>query len=221
MRNCAECRIEVEGTWTECPLCGESLTGEGAASPLPDVPLTFSRRKVYRVLFLVSLAVVGLSFAAQLLLGQRDPDLGVLRFIWMGVVTMWLVASMAIRKRHNVAKGILYLVVLVGLCCVYWDYLTGWHAWSLTWVVPIVCGSAVVALLITTQVMRTEVGDHILYSGLTVLLGLAPMAFLAFGWVTNPLPSGICGLVSLLTLVLLQVARGADVRHELAKRLHL
>jgi len=69
--------------------------------------------------------------------------------------------------------------------------------------------------------MRIEVGEHILYSGLTVLLGLAPIVFLALGWVNNPVPSAICGALSLITLVLMQFARGPDVRHELAKRLHL
>ena len=38
---------------------------------------------------------------------------------------------------------------------------------------------------------------------------------------TNPLPSAICGALSLVALVLMQLARGPDVRHELAKRLHL
>lgn len=51
--------------------------------------------------------------------------------------------------------------------------------------------------------MRIEVGEHILYSGLTVLLGLAPVGFLAFGWVTNQLPSAICGALSLFALVLM------------------
>jgi hypothetical protein len=56
---------------------------------------------------------------------------------------------------------------------------------------------------------------------LTVLLGLAPIVFLALGWVNNPVPSATCGALSLITLVLMQLARGPDVRHELAKRLHL
>ena len=54
-----------------------------------------------------------------------------------------------------------------------------------------------------------------------VLLGLAPIGFLAIGWVTNPLPSGICGALSFFALVLMQLARGPEVRHELSKRLHL
>jgi hypothetical protein len=173
------------------------------------------------VLFLTSLAVILASFAAQLLFTREPADMGVLRFVWLGVITMWLVVLMAVRKRRNVAKGTVYLVVLVGLACVYWDYLTGWRGWSLTYAVPIVSACSIVALLITVRVMRIEVGEHIVYSGLTVLLGLAPIGFLAFGWVTSPLPSGACGALSLVVLVLMQLASGADVRHELAKRLHL
>jgi hypothetical protein len=215
------CALDIEGDWSRCPLCSGPVAGKAGRSPLPAVPLTFSRRRVLRALFLTSIAVIAASFGAQLLFHREFGDLGVLRSVWLGVSTMWLVVLMAVRKRRNVAKGTVYLVTLVGLACVYWDYLTGWYGWSLTYAVPIMCACSVVALLITVRVMRIEVGDHILYSGLTVLLGLAPLGFLAFGWVHNPVPSAICGSLSLVTLVALQIVSGPEVRHELVKRLHL
>ena len=221
MRCCTDCAVQIEGSWTQCPLCSAPVAGRPGASPFPAVPLRFSRRRVLRVLFLSSIAVILASFVAQLLFSRGLAGIGVLRSVWLGVITMWLVVLMAVRKRRNVAKGTVYLVVLVGLICVYWDYLTGWRGWSLTYAVPILDASSIVALLITVRVMRTEVGEHILYSGLTVLLGLAPIGFLALGWVTNPLPSAVCGALSLCATVLMQAARGPEVRHELAKRLHL
>lgn len=221
MRRCAECLVRVEGDWERCPLCRAPLIGHATPSPLPDAPLVYSRRRVLRTLFVTSLAVIAASLLAQLLFRQGLAGFGAVRSVWLGIATMWLVVLMAVRKRRNVAKGTVYLVVLVGLLCVYWDYLTGWHRWSVTYAVPIVCACAVVALLITVRVMRIEVGEHILYSALTVLLGLVPLVFLALGWTTTPLPSAICGVLSLGVLGLLQLARGAEVRHELAKRLHL
>jgi hypothetical protein len=218
---CTQCHVDIEGGWTRCPLCAAPVSGEASSSPLPTVPLRFSRRRLLRVLFLTSLAVILASFVVQLLLSRGQAGIGALRSVWLGLITMWLVVLMAVRKRRNVAKGTVYLVVLVGLICVYWDWLTGWRGWSLTYAVPIVDACSVVALLIAVRAMRTEVGEHILYSGLTVLLGLAPVVFLALGWVMNPLPSGICGALSLVALVLMQASGGAEVRHELAKRLHL
>ena len=202
-------------------MCAAPVTGAATVSPLPAIPLRFSRRRLLRVLFLVSIALILASFGLQLLFSRDTDGIGVLRLVWLGVITMWLVVVMAIRKRRNVAKGTVYLVVLTDLLCVYWDYLTGWRGWSLTYALPLIGACSIAALLITVRVMRIEVGDHILYSGATVLLGLAPVAFLALSWTTNPAPSIICGVVSLSALATMQLGRRADVRNELSKRLHL
>lgn len=219
MRHCTECEIDIEGDWVSCPLCGTALGGEASPSSFPDAPLVYRRTRVLRAVFLSSLALVLASFVAQFFF---DPaGIGAFRSVWLGVASMWLVVSMAVRKRRNVAKGTVYLVVISGLVCVFWDYLTGWHSWSVTYAVPIACASSIIALLITVRVMRTDVGDHIVYSGLTVLLGFVPIVFLAFGWVLHPLPSLLCIGVSVITLSVLYAQSGARMRHELAKRLHL
>ncbi|WP_166979672.1 DUF6320 domain-containing protein [Paramicrobacterium fandaimingii] len=221
MRRCDACAVDIEGAWVRCPLCGTAVAGEATPSPLPSIPLTFSRRRVVRVLFFTSLAVILASFAAQLLFSHELTGLGMIRSVWLGLSAMWLVVLMAVRKRRNLAKSTVYLVVIVGLICVYWDYLSGWPGWSVTYAIPILCASSIVALLITVRLMRIETSEHVVYSVLTVLLGLAPIGFLAFGWVTNALPSIICGGLSLIVLALLQLVGGRTVRHELGKRLHV
>lgn len=218
MRTCRRCAVRVEGTWSQCPLCGQPIEGSAVPSSFPDVPLRFSRRRVLRALFLMSLAVIGASLLVQLLFLR---DLGGFRLVWFGVVSMWLVVLMAVRKRRNIAKSTVYLVIVIGLICGYWDYLEGWSGWSVTYAVPIVCGCSLLALLIIVRVTRIEVGEHIVYSGLAILLGLVPLIFLALGWVTTPLPAVISGALSLFALLAVGVLRGGDVRHELAKRLHL
>ena len=221
MKRCAQCSVDIEGPWGTCPLCGTATTGDACSDPFSAVPLEFSRKRVFKILFLTSLAVILASLGAQLLFNRGEDSIGVLRSLWLGVTAMWLVVVMAVRKRRNVAKGTVYLVVLVGLLCVYWDYLTAWHGWSLTYAVPSLCACSIVALLITVQIMHIEVGEHVVHTGLAVLLGLAPIGFLGFGWVADPLPSVVCGVLSLIALALLVFTRGAEVRHELAKRLHL
>lgn len=221
MRRCPECDIDVEGTWARCPLCAAPLDGSATPSPFPSVPLVFSRRRLQRILFLASLAVIVGSLAIQLLFRRDDPDIGVLRSIWLGIAAMWLVVLAAVRTRRNIAKSAVYVVLILGLVCVYWDYLTGWPGWSLTFAVPIICAGSIIALLITVRATRMNVGDHILYSGLTVILGLAPLVFLALGLVSDPWPSLASGLLSAVLLVVLVRTRGDAARHELAKRLHL
>jgi hypothetical protein len=221
MKRCPDCAVGVEGEWTRCPLCSTSLEGRAVPSPYPAVPLRFTRRRLLRILTLTSLAVIALSFLAQLLFRPDQHGIGALRSVWLGVVATWLVVLVAVSKRRNLAKFIVYLVALAGGVCVYWDYLTGWDAWSLTYVVPILCAASLIGLLITVRAVRMQVGDYIVYLGLTVLLGLTPLVFLALGWLGTVIPSAICGGLSVVAIVLLLTVRGGVVRHELATRLHL
>ncbi|PWH05413.1 hypothetical protein DEO23_12580 [Brachybacterium endophyticum] len=221
MRRCAACAAGIEGEWDRCPLCGAQLFGHPSPDPLPSVPLRFSRRRLLRILVLVSLALIALSFVVQLWLGHRPSQFGAERSVWLGVCTMWLVTLMAVRGRRHLARGTLQLVVVISLVCTYWDYLTGWNSWSLSFAVPIVCACAIVALAILEQTVRHEAGEHVVYGSLTAGLGIVPIVFLLLGWVTTPIPSAICVAVALLTLAMLFVERGGEMRHEFGKRLHL
>lgn len=221
MTRCTECRVDIEGAWSRCPLCAGSVSGEPSLSPIPAVPLRFSRRRVFKALTITSIVVILASFAVQLLFNSGSSGIGAVRSVWLGVCATWLLVLMMVRKRSNVAKSAVYFVALGSLIAIYWDYLNAWSAWSVTYAVPTLCAGSIVALTITVRAMRIDVGDHIVYSGLTVLLGLTPVLFLSLGWVTNPLPSLICGALSFLTLVWLQLTSGREARHELSKRLHL
>jgi hypothetical protein len=220
MKRCAACAVDIEGSWSRGPLCGATTEGEGVPDPMPAVPLVFSRRRVLAVLFFASLGVIVASLAAQLLFNRGDAGVGVLRSIWLGVVALWLVVMMAVRKRRNVAKGTAYLVILLGGVSAYWDYLTGWNGWALSYAVPATCACSIVAVLIAVRVMHTEVGEHVVYSWMTAVLGLVPVVFLALGWVRHPVVSIVCGALSVIALAV-QLASLRETRHELAKRLHL
>ena len=221
MKKCAECSVSIEGDWNECPLCGDSVSGEAVPSPFPDPPLSFSWRRVLKVLFVTSIAVILAAVVVQVVFRRWFAGIGDARYVWLGVITIWLVVIVAVRKRQNIAKVTLYWVVIVWLVTAYWDYFTGWEAWSVTYTVPIVAASALVAVLIVVRVMRIEVGEHIVYSWLTAVIGLVPVVFLATGLVTDPWPSIVCVALSAFTLIVIAVVRGRHVHYELEKRFDL
>src|SRR4029450_13904060 len=97
--------VDIEGSWSRCPLCTAPVAGQATASPCPAVPPRLSVRRVLRVLFLPSIAVILASFVVQLLLSRGLEGIGALRSVWLGLITMWLGVLMAVRQSRNVGKG--------------------------------------------------------------------------------------------------------------------
>lgn len=220
MNHCPQCQIDIKGDWKHCPLCSTPLNigDKRVSSPYPDVPLKFNRQKGTKILSFVSLAIIFITFVVGLLWRGRIQSLQGALF---GIMTMWLVVLIIIRKRRNLTKSILYLLVCLSLICIYFDYLNGWTAWSTTYAVPIICGFSLLAMFLAVRFVKMKIGDYILYLLAASILGLIPALFLLFDWVRNPIPAWISFGLSLSFLVATLVFRGREIQHELQKRLFI
>lgn len=220
MKHCSYCNVDVKGDWTSCPLCGHTTkdTGKRVANPYPDVPLKFSRQKVTKSMLLVSLIIIFGTFLVGLIWRGRVQGLQGALF---GIMTMWLVVLIFIRKRRNLVKSILYLLVCLSLICIYFDFLAGWTAWSTTYAVPLICSFALLAMFLISRLFKMKTGDYILYFLAGGALGLVPTLFLFFDWVRNPIPAWISIGLSLSLLILIIWFRGREIIAELHKRLFI
>lgn len=188
------------------------------ASPFPDIPLRFIKAQVIKILMFASFGLIALGFVSEVLwLGQTER----LRLVIFGIASMWLVVMIIIRKRRNIAKGIVYLIVWLSLISVYWDYLNGWQGWSTTYFVPIICSSALIAMFIAVRAVKLEKGDYLPYLIVAALLGLIPALFLAFGLVKQAMPSAVSLGLSSVMLILILAFRRKLVMGELEKRFHV
>lgn len=214
---CRGCGVEIVGEWSACPLCQGTLDGAPVASPHPDVPLRYDVRRLLMWLAGVSLLlVVGSLVAVQFF---RGPISG-FRLVWFALVSVWLVVLTVVRKRRNVAKMIVYTVTVGSLLTLYADHLRGWEGWSVDWVIPILCSSAIVAVFVAVRIARMEPADFIIYLWSTVVMGMLPAIPLALGWTGYDLPSWIsiilAGVALLFVCTLHSGATGAELRKRLS-----
>ncbi|MBM6614774.1 hypothetical protein JTF06_07700 [Desemzia sp. RIT804] len=219
MKYCPHCQVNVKGEWAKCPLCQQSLaateTLENVPSPYPDIPLRFSKKKAFKWLTLSSLLIIVGFFVG----GFFFPSpMSVWQMSLFGIISLWLVVLIIIRKRRNIAKGIVYLIVFSSLICFYLDYLAGWNAWSTTYAIPIICSFATVAMFFAVRIVRLKVGDYILYLLTATLLGFLPTTFLFFNWTTWPFPSQLSLLLSTMMFIWIIINHGKDILSELQKR---
>lgn len=217
MRQCDQCRIAIKGDWATCPLCHQPLdqTTEVTSSSYPDVPLQFNNQRIMKWLVWLSILIIVVIFAIAFI---WRGEIRLFEGAVLGIGTIWLIFLIILRKRRNLSKSVLYLLVSLSLISVYLDYLLGWQGWSLTYTIPIFCSSSLLGMFISIKLVRMKPGDYILYLAAADLLGLVPAVFLIFGWVTVTAPAWVSVLLSASMLFFIIFFRWQVIRRELKKR---
>lgn len=227
MRHCDRCGVDVAGERTHCPLCQNELSPENREVPgaeespevFPRVPTVYGQfHFLFRILIFASVAVGVAAVAVNLLLPQSGAWSA---FVVGGLACLWLSLALAVRKRKNIPKSMLYQVAFLSVVCVLWDVGVGWHGWSIDFVVPILCMAAMAAMGVLSKVLRWEVDDLLIYICIDAVFGIVPIIFYFAGWVGVPYPSVICVAASVISLAALAVFRSGSIWAELKRRLHL
>lgn len=221
MKTCKKCAITVSGNHGKCPLCHNTLSGEeeNGNEVFPFVPIVkYEHSLMYRLLQLFSAAAVVASFTINWML----PRSGFWSlFVIAGVVCVWISLSIAVRKRHNILKNMAYQVTIISILSVLWDIFTGWHGWSIDFVIPIAFVSAMSATSILARIRKMQAEAYIIYLSLLILYGIIPAAFVLNGWSRIVYPSLVCVAVSLFSLAALFIFEGGNMLEELKRRMHL
>lgn len=223
MDYCENCKVSIKGDWEICPLCQTSMKQENSedkntgTSFLND-PLLFNRDQAKQTFFRVSLLLILLYFIAQIFYPFKFFGL---EYILFGLFITWTLGIIFVRKRRNLAKVITYYLLLISLATIYFDYLFGWRGWSITFVVPIISMSALLAIFIAMQVINLKVQDYVLYLQLAALFGLIPLLFLIMNWVGHPLPSLLSVILSIIMFIGVLIRYRKLLIRELQKRMHI
>ena len=219
MKKCPHCQSDIQGDWEYCPLCRHELIKlepNGERDPFPKVPLSFNRRKALYLLTSYSVVLVFLFFLLETF---QPAEIKRTEYVVLALMSLWLVVLILIRKRRNIAKGIVYLILSFSLLSLYFDYLSGWEGWSLTYAIPLVCSTSLIAMFIAVRVVRLEVEDYVLYLQLAALLGFIPLFFLIFGGISVVWPSWVSVFLSALMLISVFIKHHAAIFSELKKRM--
>lgn len=170
MQYCSKCRISIRGDKTECPLCGGRLTGDASPGGFPVLAKKrFTHMSVVKVATFCCITFFIIMMALEIL---YNFELAWVPFAIMGVLIAWGDLMVGIYFRNNLIKTLsieTYLAMAVALLV---DTLTGWHGWSLAYVLPI---GFVLLVFVTIAVGRgahLRLEEYIIYIFVTMLLSM-------------------------------------------------
>ena len=214
MLYCSKCGISIRGNKRCCPLCQGELTGTPSEAAFPTLKrariTSLSLVKLFTFLFVWS----AVGFLA-------DFTLAWVPFAMAGTLVAWLDAVLAVYFRNNVVKNItiqVYLVMIGGFVI---DRFTGFHGWSVQWLIPCCFLGLVTTTIALGRGLPLRLEEYILYLAVDMVLSLLQTIFLvmrmnAFVW-----PA----VISMAALLILGVAallfRFRDLKNASEKLFHM
>lgn len=221
MSYCEKCKVKVIGNIERCPLCEGRLNGEIADKTgiFPEVlPEKRERMLLFKILILCSVIAAAVCFAVNASIAEQNWWLN---YVLAGLASFWMLLCIAVKKRANPAKAVLWFSITASLLIFLWDIATGFHRWSLNFVLPVLYICAIAATVIFARFLCLKPQDYIFYLVLNILLGMIPMVLFLFGVPEVICPSAICAAVSIVTMGVLIIFKGGELKEELDRRFHL
>ena len=219
MKYCNKCKVKVMGDLTACPLCQNELQGEMTEQIYPPkLEKRFNNHMVLKCFGFISIIASILAVFFNIIM-KSESWWSLIVVLCFGFV--WVSLATAIIKHRNIVKYLFYQALIISVFLSFLDHATGAHGWAITFVIPIILTLAMVVMYVVSKVLHLQVGDYMIYLLIDALFGLIPLVLLLTGQVFTDIPSLICILTSIISVVGLVIFEGNNMVSELKRRLHI
>lgn len=220
MSYCSKCHIEVKGNLNFCPLCQNELQDKDKKREdiYPRVESRSSSHMLLKIFGFIAMVSSILAVFFNLILPSKTAwsilVIGIMGFVWLSL-------AVAIKKHRHVVKYLWYQIMILGLLTIFIDCMTGNHGWAISIVIPFLLITAMIVMSILSKILHLQAGDYLIYLLLDALVGIIPYIFILSGDAISDIPSIICILASIISIVRIVIFEGRTMMSELKRRLHV
>ena len=221
MKYCRHCKVYIREDRDRCTLCENVLEEEAEGKSedvFPEIAPFYESHLALKIMIFISIVAIVVSFGIKMIF---PSDINWPMLFMFVVISIWGGLVIIIQKRYHIPKKILWQVIIISILAVFWDYQTGWRGWSLDYVIPIACVSAMVIMYITAKIMNLSMNDYITYAFLDGIFGIIPIVFIIFDLVDVVYPSIMSIGFSIISLSAIFIFQGKEIKMEMKKRMHI
>ncbi len=219
MNKCLKCNVDIYTSTPICPICQNPIKLEKDNSLFPKIK---SKYKFHKELLYISLLTSFLGIIISTILNLLiSHELSWCIIVDLGITSFWLTFINGINKRKKIMKLLFTEIILITILSVFWDYYTGFHKWSIIYVLPFLCIAYTITFLILRIFTNKVNKDIIIYTYINALIGLIPLYFILKKSFKTLWPSYFSVITSIIALIFLFVFNYKTLENELARRLHI
>lgn len=221
MKYCNACKLHVRSSGGHCPLCFSELSLQEAEDTYEGYPDREETPKKYRFIFrlclFLSLAVSLVSLVINLLTWS---GLFWSLIVATGILLLWETVGF-LRLRKNIGWRLLAQMVTIIIVSTTVDAVTGWHAWSIGYLMPfvIIASSCVMTLIFCLN--RAQWREYMLFQLIIAINGFVPVVLYCFGLTAVLWPSAAGAVYAVLSLLGMMIFFNKQFENEMKKRFHI
>ena len=220
MQYCPKCRVNIHGMKTACPLCQKKLDlkepDQGSFPVFPKKKI--SSVTVMKILTFILAAFWILTWMLEFMITDSSP---VIRICQISAFFIWLDIFVINYYKYNILKTITLESYIVIVTVLITDILTGWHRWSITWVVPSMLFALMIATLIVSKAAGLHADEFIAYLILNSASALLQLIFIKLSMNWFPYPAVVTVTLYLLLDAGVVIFGFGDLKTAVARRLNL
>ena len=221
MQICQKCNVKIRGRKECCPLCqGRLKEVEGEENPSFPV---LEKRKISNITFLKMCTFVFI--ASEIIFGavniMTEGEFSFIGPVMLGIFVAWIDVIATMYLRNNLIKVITFEVIVAIVVDLYIDVKTGFHGWSVDWMIPMTLIGLAIATNIIAWVLKLRLDEYILYIVLDFVMALVQIIFIKNGMNNFPWPAAISIITYMILIAALVIFRFRDLKNASEKMFNI
>lgn len=221
MQICQKCNVKIRGRKECCPLCQGRLK-EVEGEDNPSFPI-LEKRKISNITFLKMCTF--LFVASEIIFGAINimtkgefPFIGP---VMLGILVAWIDVIATMYLRNNLIKVITFEVIVAIVVDYYIDIKTGFHGWSINWMIPMTLIGLAIATIIIAMALKLRLDEYILYIVLDFVMALIQIIFIKNGMNSFPWPAVASIITYMIIIAALVIFRFRDLKNASEKMFNI
>ncbi len=223
MKHCDKCQITIETNQEYCPLCHQTLKGEGNPS-IPEVYPEYipQRREVLPLTKKILAFVTIVSILILIGINILDNSGKLWSLIPVGaIIYFWMIVRYGILSTQNIAFKLAFLTTFLIVILNIIDQNYGVHqGWALNYVTPFALLTCNLAISFIIWIKRINYRDYLFYLFTIILFSIVPIILYFFKVISIAWPSVTAFALAMFILLFIIFFFPKSIKDEIKKRFH-
>ena len=217
MIKCNKCHINLDTVSDVCPLCNSDVK-ENNNSVYPYIENNISRavlmKKIFFIHCIVCLAILLINYFCT-------PNVKWSVFVVIQVILTYFIFHKVLCGRNRILRLLFMLNFVICVVSIFWDYYVGFNGWSINYVLPSLCISYGIFMIILRFINYFAFKENTSYIYLNVCIAFVPLILVKLGKITFPLLAIISSVTGVINILILIIFGWSNFKEDIRKKFHM